>query len=184
MPESAEQSAARRREARGVLQIIAATSAYAAGQMAGADPGLARAAALEAADEMATAATALRRLMRRDGSSAERRSLAGVLASRGQSGPQIAEALGVDGRMVRKYLNGGLGREVILLGQAGWMVTMKTSLPIWTVMAAQRGPTCIGCPASASAESMMAAMCSAALRTFMAVPLWRAGVARSVGTTS
>ena len=114
MPESAERSAerkrlareaARRREAVGVLRIIQATAGYAADQMDGADPGLARSAALEAAGEMEAAAVALRRLvqLRPD----ERRSLAPLLAGRGLPQRQIAAVLGVSDRSVRKYLNGG-----------------------------------------------------------------------------
>lgn len=103
MPEPAERSAerkrlgreaARRREAVGVLRIIEATARYAAEQMGGADPALARSAALEAAAEMDAAAMSLRRLMRLDGSPAERRSLVRLLAERGMSGAQIAATVG------------------------------------------------------------------------------------------
>ena len=115
MPESAERSAerkrlareaARRREAAGVLRIIEATAGYAAGQVGnGADPGLARAAALEAAAEMEMAAVSLRRLVRLRPD--ERKSLAPLLAGRGLSRVQIGMALGLSERSVRKYLNGG-----------------------------------------------------------------------------
>lgn len=91
MPESAERSAerkrlareaGRRREALNVLRIIEATARYAATQMnGGLSPGLARAAALEAAAEMEMAAVALRRCVQLR--PAERRALARSLAGGG-----------------------------------------------------------------------------------------------------
>lgn len=117
VPESAEQSAerkrrareaARRREAAGVLRIIAVTASYAAEQVASeTEPGLARSAALEAASEMQMAAVSLRRLVRLR--PAERRSLARMLTGRGMSRVQVGMVLGVSERSVRKYMNGGSG---------------------------------------------------------------------------
>ena len=91
-----------------MLRVIAATAAYAADQMDGADPALARSACLEAASEMVMAAAALRRCVQLR--PADRKSLAPLLAGQGQPVRVIAATLGVSDRSVRNYLAAARGR--------------------------------------------------------------------------
>jgi DNA-directed RNA polymerase specialized sigma24 family protein len=96
--------AARRREAIGVLRVTQSACEYAASVLAnGASPAEARAAALETAFELVSAAEALRRAARLR--PAERKALAVRLARAGYlSGRQIADRLGVSERTVWRYL--------------------------------------------------------------------------------
>lgn len=103
MPSRVEQSAERKRLARRqsvtVLRLAASIAAYAAGQIGnGLGPAEARRAALDAADELETAAVRLRRLTRLD--RAQRRELVAALAAEGWSQQRIAELVGVDKRTV------------------------------------------------------------------------------------
>ena len=85
-----------------MLQIAECTCRYGASVLAnGAGPGEARAAALEAAEELAVVAESLRRLTRLSGP--ERRVRAFQLAAAGWSKPRIAVQLGVSDRTVRYY---------------------------------------------------------------------------------
>jgi len=100
---------ARRREAEAMLRLTAAMCEYAAGQLAdGLSPGQARAAALEAAGELAVVAEVLRRKVRLG--PAERRALAVQLHALGVPRREMGWRLGVSEVSVRHYLRAaGIG---------------------------------------------------------------------------
>jgi hypothetical protein len=110
VPEPAERDrkrrayeAVRRREAVTMLRVAEAMCGYAASQLAdGLSPEEARAAAIEAAGELAALAAGLRRLTRLR--PADRRVLAAQLAALGLSRREVAGHLGVSDRAVRGYL--------------------------------------------------------------------------------
>jgi len=100
---NAAREAARRREAVTVLRIAECTARYGASVLSnGADPGEARAAAIECAAELAMIAETLRRLTRLSGP--ERRALAVKLAALGWSKHRVAVQLGVSDSAVRGWL--------------------------------------------------------------------------------
>jgi hypothetical protein len=110
VPETAERErkrrayeAGRRREAVTMLRVAEAMCGYAASQLAdGLGPEEARAAAIEAAGELAALAAQLRRLTRLR--PADRRVLAAQLTALGLSRREVAGRLGVTDRAVRGYL--------------------------------------------------------------------------------
>jgi hypothetical protein len=110
VPEPAERDrkrrayeAVRRRKAVTMLRVAEAMCGYAASQLAdGLGPEEARAAAIQAAGELAALAAQLRRLTRL--SPADRRVLAQQLAALGMSRTEVASRLGVSDRAVRGYL--------------------------------------------------------------------------------
>lgn len=94
--------AARRREAVNLLRIAECMCRYAASELGnGLGPAEARAAAAEAAGELAMVAESLRRLTRLG--PAERRARAVQLAALGWSKHRVAVALGVSDRAVQAY---------------------------------------------------------------------------------
>jgi DNA-binding CsgD family transcriptional regulator len=100
----------RRREAVAALRLAEQMCGYAAGQLGnGLGPDEARAAALEAAAELAELASVLRRLTRL--SPAERRRRAVQLAGLGMPKREVAIRLGVSERAVWYYLAGVRGRR-------------------------------------------------------------------------
>jgi hypothetical protein len=109
VPDSAEQSAARkalaRRESVTVLRLAESVAGYAAAQLGdGLGPAEARQAALDAAAELADVAGTLRRLARLDLDRAQRRALAVELAASGMSRRQIGRLIGVAESTVRRDL--------------------------------------------------------------------------------
>ena len=101
--------AARRREAVNLLRIAECMCRYAASELGnGLGPADARAAAAEAAAELAMVAESLRRLTRLGPS--ERRVRAVQLAAVGWDKRRIATQLGVSDRTVRGYFRAGPGR--------------------------------------------------------------------------
>jgi DNA-binding CsgD family transcriptional regulator len=100
--------AQRRRAAVAALRLAEQMCGYAAGQLGnGLGPDEARAAALDAAGELAAVAEVLRRAVRL--SPAERRRRAVLLAGLGMSKREVAVRLGVSERAVWYYLAGVRG---------------------------------------------------------------------------
>ena len=96
--------AARRREAVRLLLLAEAGAGYAARQVSdGLGPAEARDAVLQAAAELELAAGALRQAVQLR--PADRRVLAGLMASNGVGTREIAATVGVTPRTVRKYLH-------------------------------------------------------------------------------
>lgn len=102
--------AARRREAVAMLRLGEMMCGYAAAQLGdGLSPRQARAAAVEAASELAEVAAALRRLARL--SASERCALVGQLTALGLSRVQVARRLGISERTVYRCLRSGSAGE-------------------------------------------------------------------------